>query len=141
MSWNRDDPHRYEDIIHLPHHVSETHPPMSRLDRAAQFAPFAALTGLEEAMGETARLTEQRPELSEGAAAELDAALRRAMERRQQHPALSVTYFQPDERKPGGAILTRRGELDTVDTLRGELRLTDRTRIPLRDILSLREIE
>ena len=140
MSWNRDDPQRYEDIINLPRHVSQTHPPMSRLDRAAQFAPFAALTGLEEAMGETARLTEQRPELSEGAAAELDAVLRRVMEQRQQHPALTVTYYRPDERKPGGAILTRSGELDTVDTLRGELRLTDRTRIPLREILSLREM-
>lgn len=135
----KDDPHRYDDIIDLPHHVSETHPRMSRLDRAAQFAPFAALTGLDAAMEETARLTETRPELSEGAAAELDAALRHAAKKLAKRPGVAVTYYQPDESKSGGAILSVTGELEKIDSLRGELRLTDRTRIPIRDILSLTE--
>lgn len=56
---DRDDPHRYDDIIHMPHHVSETRPRMSRRDRAAQFAPFAALTGYEAVIAETARLAEE----------------------------------------------------------------------------------
>ena len=86
MNWNGDptDPHRYDDILGLPHHVSEVHPRMTRHDRAAQFAPFAALTGLDAAMGETARRTEQRIVLGNGAlrmsAAELEQEVLQAEE-------------------------------------------------------------
>ena len=141
MNWNQDpaDPHRYDDIIALPHHVSETRPRMARLDRAAQFAPFAALTGLDDAMDETARLTEGKVELADNALSELDGVLRRLMERREERPALAVTFFEPDDRKAGGAYRTVHGELWNVDPLAGVLVLADRTRIPLADILDIQE--
>ena len=141
MNWNQNsgDPHRYDDMLSLPHHVSKTHPRMARLDRAAQFAPFAALTGLDDAMDETARLTEGKLELADNALAELDGVLRRLMERREERPALSVTFFEPDDRKAGGAYRTIRGELLNVDPLSGTLVLADRTKISLEDILDIRE--
>ncbi len=141
MNWNQDnaDPHRYDDILSLPHHVSETRPRMSRLDRAAQFAPFAALTGLDDAMDETARLTEGKLELADNALSELDGVLRRLMERREEHPSVTVTFFQPDDRKAGGAYRTIQGELLNVDPLTGTLVLADRTKIPLEDILDVQE--
>ena len=93
----------YDDIIDLPHHVSETHPPMSRADRAAQFSPFAALTGYDAAVRETARMTERRIELDEGVKAELNARLNCILEHLSEHPQVSITYFMPDEKKSGGA--------------------------------------
>ena len=88
----------YDDIIDLPHHVSETHPPMSRADRAAQFSPFAALTGYDTAVRETARVTERRIELDEGVKAELNARLNCILEHLSEHPQVSITYFMPDEK-------------------------------------------
>lgn len=141
MNWNQDpgDPHRYDDMLFLPHHVSETRPRMSRLDRAAQFAPFAALTGLDDAMDETARLTQARTELADNAEDALDAVLRRLWEHREERPTLTVTYFRPDERKEGGAYCTVSGELENIDPLSGCLVLADRTKIPLGDILELQK--
>ena len=95
---------KYDDIIDLPHHVSETHPPMSRADRAAQFSPFAALTGYDAAVRETARVTERRIELDEGVKAELNARLNCILEHLSEHPQVSLTYFVQDERK--AAVLT-----------------------------------
>lgn len=89
----------YEDIIGLPHHVSTVHPQMSIYDRAAQFSPFAALTGHEAAIQETARLTEEQAELNEDKKEELNEKLQELMAHAEEHLAVTVTYFKPDDRK------------------------------------------
>ena len=91
----------YDDIIHLPHHVSQNHPQMPMLDRAAQFAPFAALTGYEAAVGETARLTAERRELDPQEAEELNRRLAALIARLPERPEVTVEYFVPDDRKAG----------------------------------------
>ena len=91
----------YEDIIGLPHHVSKVHPQMSIYDRAAQFSPFAALTGHEAAIQETARLTEEQAELNEDKKEELNEKLQELMAHAEEHLAVTVTYFKPDDRKEG----------------------------------------
>ena len=97
--------HRYDDIINLPHHVSQKHAPMARADRAAQFSPFAALTGLDAALRETARLTDQRITLDEYEQAALDETLQAVRDAltKKEHPTVEVCYFVPDTRKAGGA--------------------------------------
>lgn len=93
----------YDDILHLPHHRSEKHPPMSMRDRAAQFSSFRALAGYEDAIGETARLTDRRIERGEEERHRLDAILRQLECRLAEKPTVTVTYFRPDDRKAGGA--------------------------------------
>ena len=93
---------KYGDIIHLPHPVSEKHPRMPMQDRAAQFSPFAALTGYEEAIYETGRLTEEKTELGEEEKAILDRKQQLLLEKLDERPTLTVTYFVPDEKKSGG---------------------------------------
>ena len=112
------DSHRYDDIIHLPHHVSTAHPPMPAADRAAQFSPFAALTGHEAAIRETARLTDERAELDENAKAVLDEKLRMIQEMLPAHPEITVTYFQPDAKKSGGAYVSVTGRVKKLDLYR-----------------------
>ena len=90
---------KYDDIINLPHHVSLTHPHMSRLDRAAQFSPFAALTGYDAAIKETARLTDKKVELGEYELEELNRTLLELSDHISQHPQVMVTYFEPDKCK------------------------------------------
>lgn len=90
---------KYDDIIHLPHHVSAKHPQMPALDRAAQFSPFAALTGYETAIAETARLVDRRIELDENRKEELDEKLQMAREQLALEPEIAVTYFVPDAKK------------------------------------------
>ena len=103
--------HRYDDIINLPHHVSQKHAPMARADRAAQFSPFAALTGLDAALRETARLTDQRITLDEYEQAALDETLQTVRDAltKKEHPTVEVCYFVPDTRKAGGAYCTVTG--------------------------------
>jgi hypothetical protein len=98
---------KYDDMLHLPHHVSRKHPPMPPENRAAQFAPFAALTGFGAAIRETARRTEPRRELDESEKAALDRELRRLQARIAERPPVTVSYYRPDERKEGGAYVTR----------------------------------
>ena len=105
----------YDDIINLPHHVSERHPHMSVSDRAAQFAPFAALTGYGDVIKETARLTETRPELSEDEKARMDQTLRAVLNAQGENAGIVVTYFVPDARKSGGAYRRAAGKLRRVD--------------------------
>ena len=107
--------HRYDDIINLPHHVSAVRKRMSMHDRAAQFSPFAALTGYDDAIDETARLTDKQFELSEDERNRLDEQLRLIADRIEEQPELEVTYFQPDELKEGGAYLTTRGCVRRID--------------------------
>ena len=128
---------KYDDIIGLPHHVSDRRAPMSRMDRAAQFAPFAALTGYEDAVAETARLTEQRVELDENRRAELDQRIRLLAEKLSLQPEVTVTYFEPDQRKSGGAYLCVTGQVWKVDPYTQALFLTDGTEIPFGEIIGL----
>ena len=105
----------YEDIINLPHHVSSKRPQMPMLDRAAQFSPFAALTGYDDAIHETGRLTDEKIDLSEEEKEALDRKQQILMERLGDHPALTVTYFVPDAKKSGGAYVTKSGNLKKID--------------------------
>lgn len=125
----------YDDIIDLPHHVSETHPPMSRADRAAQFSPFAALTGYDAAVRETARMTERRIELDEGVKTELNARLNCILEHLPEHPQVSITYFVPDEKKSGGAYRTVTGAVRKLDSFAKTLTLVDGTVVPMEEMV------
>ena len=107
--------HRYDDVINRQHPTSKKHPRMSNMNRAAQFAPFAALTGYEESIEETARLTDRRIELSEYEIEELNAKLNFIQEHIKERPEVTITYFQPDERKEGGKYLTVTGRVRRID--------------------------
>lgn len=126
--------HRYDDIIDLPHHVSKTHPQMSLRDRAAQFSPFAALTGYEDAVGEAARLTDRRRELDEEQTARLERRLSLLTGIAAERPEIEVTYFLPDGRKSGGQYMIVRGTLRRIDETEKTLIFTDGRRIAIRDI-------
>ena len=128
---------RYDDIIDLPHHVSTTHHRMSMLERAAQFQPFRALTGYEDAVRETARLTDDRVELTEDEKALLDGKLQRLADNLASHPLVTVTYFQPDKKKAGGAYVTATGQLKKIDDFAGVLVLQGGERIVMEDILDI----
>ena len=128
---------QYNDIIDLPHHVSATRPRMSMIDRAAQFSPFAALTGYDAAIKETGRLTDERIELSEESHATLDRKQQLLMDNLADRPVVSVTYFVPDERKSGGAYVTVTGRVKKVDEFERLLILTDGTKIQLDEIQDL----
>ena len=107
----------YEDIIHLPHHQSSNHPHMSLYDRAAQFSPFAALTGFDGVIAETSRLTDQKIELSEYERALLDQKLSHIDDdlRKGNHPEITVIYFVPDPLKAGGAYNEYTGHVRNID--------------------------
>jgi hypothetical protein len=107
----------YEDIIHLPHHVSSVHKPMSRQARAAQFASFAALTGYEEEVKEAGRLTQRRRELAEGEQEELNRQLNRLRDALPNRPLVTLTYFVPDHRKAGGAYRALSGRVVKLTSL------------------------
>lgn len=124
----------YDDILYLPHPTSRTHPRMSRQDRAAQFSPFAALTGYEDTVKETARLTEERPILTEDEMAELDTRLRLAMELGAE---VTVTWFRPDSRKSGGSYVTATGRIRKADEIQRILTMENGTRIPVDEVTAV----
>lgn len=128
---------RYDDIIDLPHPVSARHPHMPVSDRAAQFAPFAALTGYDAAIRETARLTDQKVEQTEEAKALLDRKQQLLLESARTHPEVTVTYFKADPHKSGGAYVSVTGHFRSIDPIKRQLVLTDKTCIPLDDIFKL----
>ena len=127
----------YDDILHGSRPVSQKHPPMSRADRAAQFSPFAALTGYEAAVKETARLTQGKIELSDEEKESIDRVLQALSAHRSEQPPVIVTYFLPDQKKDGGAYVTVTGALKRIDLLERRLILTDGTLIPIDDISQL----
>ncbi len=140
---NTQDKHRYDDIIHLPHHVSTVHAPMPVAERAAQFSPFAALTGFEDAIRETGRLTDSRAELEEDARVFLDEKLERLQMLQMpggETPEVAVTYFQPDERKDGGAYVTVTGQLKRVDVCERMLIFKGGERIGMDKIVEIEEV-
>ena len=121
--------HRYDDIIHLPHHVSPTRPRMSVADRAAQFSPFAALTGYDAAVKETARLTDEQIELDENSKTILNEKLQMILERLGEQIEVQITYFRPDSRKSGGAYVTATGVVKKIDTYERSVMMADGTKI------------
>lgn len=129
--------HKYDAIINLPHPTSKKHPRMSMLNRAAQFSPFAALTGYDAAVKETARLTDQRVELDEYQKAALDERLQIIQEHLQERPEISLTYFKPDERKAGGAYLTITNIVKKIDTYERLIVMMDGSKIPIDEIMEL----
>ena len=128
---------QYEDIISLPRPVSQRHPPMARQERAAQFAPFAALAGHGAILREAARQTENRPALSEDAQTALDARLRLLAGRLEEHPTVTATYFLPDEKKAGGACVTVSGQVLRLREFPPALCLAGGAEIPLSALLAL----
>ena len=131
------DNHKYDDIINLPHHQSKSRPHMSMADRAAQFSPFAALSGYDEAVKETARLTDRKQELSEEDMAALSAKMALLQERINEQPEVTITYFIPDGKKDGGAYSTISGNVKRIDDFERTLTLTNQTKIPLDDIAEI----
>ena len=127
----------YDDIINLPHPTSAKHPRMPLSDRAAQFAPFAALSGHSAALVETARLTDQRMELDEYEMARVDAELQHLQELLPGRPTASITYFVPDERKNGGSYQTVIGSVKRIDAVNGVIQMADRQCIPIADVFSI----
>lgn len=129
--------HNYDDIINLQHHVSAKHPKMSLYARSAQFAPFAALTGYEEAIKETARETDQRIELDEEAKVMLDSKLQILVENIKNKPEVSFTYFIPDLKKDGGCYVSVVGIVSKVNTYNQCIYLVDNTEIPINEIIEI----
>lgn len=134
---NPGDNHKYGDIINLPHHTSAKRPHMSMLDRAAQFSPFAALTGYDAAVQETARLTERRIELDEYEKSVLDERLQLVQQHLKEQPEVTITYFKPDDRKEGGAYLSVTGNVKKIDNYEKCVIMQDGLRIPIGEIVIL----
>ena len=129
--------HRYDDIINLPHHISKSHPQMPALDRAAQFSPFAALTGHGAAVQETARLTEKRIELSEDSIAILNNKIAQIKDKFASRPIVEFTYFVPDDNKDGGSYVKEAGYVKKIDEYRHTIILDNNAVIPIDDILDI----
>ena len=128
---NREPKSAYEDIIHLPHHVSATRRQMSMRERAAQFSPFAALTGYEAAVEETARLTEDETVLTEDKKAQLNARLLWLRDRLSDPPTVTLTYFVPDLRKSGGETVREQGRVTHIDEIERTVTLSEHRIIPI----------
>ena len=129
--------HQYDDIIDLPHHVSAKHPQMSMQERAAQFSPFAALTGYQAAVDETARATDRKIVLSE----DRIAAINEALAGLRTNDLISAVFFVADERKTGGAYRSAAGAVRKIDAYAGLLLMADGAEIPFDDILSIEKCE
>ena len=128
---------KYREIIGLPHPVSKTRPQMPMSDRAAQFAPFAALTGYDSAIKETGRLTDERIEFDEEALTTLDMKYQLLMDARDDEPEVTITYFQPDERKTGGKYVSATGAVKKVDDFERRIIMQDGLKILMDDVLSI----
>lgn len=130
--------HAYDDIIDLPNPTSRKHPRMSLYDRAAQFSPFAALTGHDAAIKETARLTTDKLELSEDTIAKLNEQLNMINENIGAEPFVEITYFVPDDKKSGGAYISHSGVIKKIDKYERIVIMTDKTSIPIERISEIK---
>lgn len=130
---------KYDDIIKLPHHISKKHPQMSMEERAAQFAPFAALVGYEDAVEETARITTKRIELNEEEKNILDIKLQMLKEQMhvQIYPEITIMYFVPDFKKDGGKYIKISGTVKRIDEYKQLIIFDDKTEIPINEIISI----
>ena len=127
----------YDDIINLPHHVSKSHAPMSMMNRAAQFAPFAALTGHAAAIEETVRLTDEQHELADEDSEALNQKLAYLRENLHEHPTITITYFEPDKKKAGGKYKSIEGQLQNIDDYSQTIVLKSGEVIFLKSILDI----
>lgn len=127
----------YDDIMHLPHPVSTKHPPMPVSVRAAQYSPFAALTGHDAAIRETARLTERKLELDEDTINILDMKLHVLSERINEQPEVSITYFKADKAKEGGSYETIMGFIRKIDMNRHTVVMENGNVILIDDIFEI----
>ena len=134
----QNDDHSYDDIIMLPHYVSKKHPHMPPLNRAAQFSPFAALTGHDEAIRETARLTDAFVEIDDEKKILLNEQLCLIMDNLDCRPEIEVTFFQPDQTKDGGTYTTVCGRVKKIDEYSQKILFTDGTALPIETIFSIR---
>lgn len=130
-------PDNYDDIKHLTRPQYDDLHPMSMSDRAAQFSPFAALVGYDDAVAETARLTDSRDELTEEEISKLNANLNRLLDSSDEQPGISVTYFVPDEKKSGGRYAEKVGVVRIYDSYANDLVFTDGMRIAVADMARL----
>lgn len=129
--------HKYDDILYLPHHTSKQHPRMSNQERAAQFSPFAALTGYDAAIKETARVTQTQMELDEDEKELLNHQMQFLLENISLHPRIAITYYVPDTRKAGGTYCTVTGNIKKFDLYEKFIVLQDELRINIKDIVKL----
>lgn len=127
----------YDDIIDLPHHVSATRPQMSMMDRAAQFSPFAALTGYDAAIKETGRLTDEKVEMDAEALNILNMKFRILIDSLAEEPEVTFTYFEPDEHKDGGAYIEVTDKVKKVDEFERLIVMQNGTKIVMDDILNI----
>lgn len=127
----------YADIKNLPHHELTTRRRMPRINRAASFSPFAALTGYDDQVKEAGRLTDERIELDDGTISTLNDKLNYAVSLSNEQPEISVTYFKPDSKKNGGEYVTHTGVIKRVDEYERKLIFTDKTVIPIDDIYGI----
>ena len=127
----------YEDIVNLPPHISKKHPQPSMMDRAARFAPFAAIAGYEEMVLEEARVTEERVDLDEGALSLLNEKLNMIQEFLDEEPEVTITYFEPDKKKSGGAYVSITGVVKRIDEYEHLVILTDGKKIRIEDIYAI----
>ncbi len=122
---------KYADIIDLPRHQSDTRPKMSNYDRAAQFSPFAALTGHADSIKETARLTDEYSEPSEEMKAIMNEKILFLMEQLENQPEITITFFKPDDKKQGGAYITITGVVKKIKTYERQIQMTMGDLIPI----------
>ena len=130
--------HEYDDIIHCSRPISGRRARMTNYDRAAQFSPFAALTGFDAAIAETGRLTGERIQLDEDEKQHLDQQMQAVLERLPEQPEVTVLWFRQDERKAGGAYVSTTGHVKKVDTYTGKLLLKGGQAIPLGEIFQIK---
>ena len=127
----------YADIMDRKHHQSATRPHMSMAERAAQFSPFAALTGYDAAIKETGRLTDEKIELDEEALTALDMKYQLLMDALDDAPEVTITFFQPDERKAGGKYVSAVGAVKKIDDFERRITMQDGAKIPMDAVLSI----
>lgn len=127
----------YEDIVSLPPHISKRHPQPTMMDRAARFAPFAAITGYEEMVLEEARVTEEWVELTESALEQLNERLVILQEHLSEQPKVMITYFEPDQRKAGGAYVEHTGIAKRIDLYEHLLVMMDGKKIRIESVCKL----
>lgn len=128
---------QYDDIINLPHHVSKKHPQMSLYARSAQFAPFAALTGYDDAIKETSRETSEKIDIDDELKSILDSKLQIIIEHIKNKPEISFTYFIHDSKKDGGSYITVIGIVRKIDLYNQIIYLANNTEIPINDIINI----
>ena len=128
---------KYDDIINMSHHISKKHPRMSLENRSAQFAPFAALTGYEDEVEETARITDKRIEITDEIKSKINMKLQIIQEKIKTNPKVTITYFISDNKKEGGSYKTVTSNVLKIDKYNKQIILKDNKEIFISDIINI----